>query len=74
MDHNIALASNYVKQKKAEAKNKCTSIVGHFVGYTSAWSNIDGIARCGMSRTPPSGVYSLCIAPTAARARANKQQ
>jgi hypothetical protein len=42
------------------------------------WSKTDGIAQCGMSRatpgshwTPPSGDYSLRIAPAAARVTAN---
>ena len=59
--------------------NKCTSIVGHFDGHSSAveqyrqhrpMRHVQGYP--GSHWPLPSGKYSLCITPAAARASANK--
>jgi len=60
-------------------KNECTSVAGHFDGHAEAlmqymrhcpMKHNQGFARSHW--TPPSGDYSLHIAPGAARATANK--
>jgi hypothetical protein len=65
--------------KKVMATNKCTSIAGHFDGHMDTLKQYT--QHCPMQHvhgytkshwTPPSGDYSLRIAPAAARATANK--
>jgi hypothetical protein len=65
--------------KKGAAKNKCTSVVGHFDGRGGVpkqyrrhcpMQHVQGYL--GSHWTPPSGNYLLRIAPAAARATANK--
>jgi hypothetical protein len=64
---------------KLTIMNKCASVVGHFDGHADAlkqctWhcpmQQIQGYTRCPWK--PPSGNYSLRIAPAAARATINK--
>jgi hypothetical protein len=64
-----------VLRKKWAAMSKCTSSAGRFDGHGGAleqyrWhrpmQHVQGYSRSHWA--PPSGNYSLCIAPTAARA------
>ena len=61
------------------ATNECASVVSHFDGYMDALKQY--MQHCPMQHvlgytrshwTPPLGIYSLHIAPEAARATANK--
>jgi hypothetical protein len=79
MDHNMVFSYDYVMQKRQRQKNKCTSITGHFGGHASMLKQYR--QHCPMQHVqgypgshwmPPSGDYSLGIAPAAARATANK--
>ncbi len=74
----MVLSYNYPKQKKAAVTNKCTSIAGHFNGHVEALKQFmwhhpmwDVEGRIGSHWTPPSGDYSLRIAPTDARTTIN---
>jgi hypothetical protein len=69
----------YYDTNKATIMNKCTSSTGHFNGHSGApeqyklhrpMQHVQGYS--GSHWTPPSGNYSLHIAPAAARATANK--
>ena len=80
MNHNMVIAM-YYDRKEATMTNKCTSVVSHFYGHNGAseqyrWHfpmrHVQGYL--GSHETPPSGNYSLCIAPVAARATIKKQQ
>ncbi len=66
--------------KKAMATNECTSITGHFNGHADTmkqytWhcpmQHVQGYNRSHW--TPPSGNYSLRIAPAAARATSKQR-
>jgi hypothetical protein len=66
---------------KLPMTSKCTSVAAHFEGLADApeqyrrhrpMRHVQGYL--GSHWTPPSGDYSLHIAPVAARAQANKQQ
>ena len=74
----MVLSYNYAKQQST-VMSKCTSAAGHFDGHRN--EAVHYSPHCPMEEvhsftrshwTPPSGDYSLCIAPTAARATANK--
>jgi hypothetical protein len=78
IDHNMVFSYDYVKQKKGAAKNKRTSVVGHFDGQESVLEqyrqhcpiqHVQGYP--GSHWMPPSGNYLLHIAPAAARTTAN---
>ncbi len=69
----------YYDTNKARMTNECTSSAGRFDGHSSApkqyrWHcpmrHVQGYS--GSHWTPPSGNYSLHIAPAVARATANK--
>jgi hypothetical protein len=69
----------YYDTNKTAMMNKCTSTAGHFDGHGGAseqyrrhcpMRHVQGYS--GSHWTPPSGDYSLHIAPAAARATANK--
>jgi hypothetical protein len=69
----------YYDTNKVTMTNKCTSSAGSFDGHGSApeqyrqhcpMGHVQGYS--GSQWTPPSGYYSLCNAPAAARAIANK--
>jgi hypothetical protein len=69
----------YYDTNKAAMMNKCTSSAGRFDSHGSApeqyrqhrlMGHVQGYSRNHW--TPPLGNYSLCIAPVATRATANK--